>query len=257
MIIFVTTTKPFKSIFTNIQKNALNSWNKLNIEKKILVLTTEEECINFCQENGFIAITEFENSDISGIPTYRSLIESAKNFASDSDIICQINCDIILCNDFTETIKSFSSKCNFEKFALVGQRFDCQFTNELIDFSNSEWESNLPDGEWHPGCGMDYFVISKSTFNELPKFFVARFTYDGWIMGHIKSMNIPMFDCTQTIKAYHQNHGYGTDGNMSYDDFVSNNQSEISVNSQFSHSLNIERLNGKSKFENGEIVFTL
>ena len=220
-------------------------------------MTEEEECISFCSDNEITVISDYEKSEITGIPTYRSLIQAAKDFSETNDVICQINSDIILCDDFSETVKSFREQMNYEKYALVGQRFDCDFDNSLIDFS-TDWQKDLPDGQWHPSCGIDYFAFSKSTFDELPKFFVARFTYDGWLLGHLTRNSIPTFDCTNTIKAYHQNHGYGEEGNMDYHEHVEKNKLEISFNSQYVHSVNIDNINGRSvKTTDDKIYFEI
>ena len=249
-MIFVTTTRKFNNVFRNIQKNALNSWNRLDVEKTIIVLTKDLETKEFCRQNHFVVIYEFECSPTTGIPTFRSLYNAGKFFAKENESICLINADIILDDDFTSTYKSFrASFPSQEQYLLVGQRMDANFDNMLLDFTTSNWRESLPVGSLHPGCGIDYFLTSKTTFSDLPDFYISRFSYDGWLISNANSRpDVFLADCTMTIKCYHQNHEYGDEGNVKDEDWVKHPTiaDDVEKNSRYPHTLNIEKISIKS-----------
>jgi hypothetical protein len=258
-MIFVTTTKKFNNIFRNIQKNSLRSWNRLNIDKKIIVLTGDSETIEFCKESGFMFEETFEKSPRTGIPTFRSLYNIGKHYAKDDEEICVLNADIILDDDFVNTLMSFrESFSSQKKYLLVGQRIDANFNNALIDFSNESWRESMTDANMHPGCGIDYFLMSKYTFENLPDFYMSRLNYDGWLLGEANSNTETLVvDCTKTIKAFHQNHLYGENGDIVDADWVKHSTiiADVKENQRYPHRLSIESVPIKSFKLADRIIF--
>lgn len=237
-IIFVTTTKPFNSVFSFRQINAITSWCKLeNIEKEIYVFTEDKINEHFDEDTlKYInTINEFEKSNYTEIPTYRSLwnfgIKRAKEV---NGYVCQVNADIILTKSFVDTINAIIEQVDKESFGIIGQRTDWR-TPKAIDFSNKDWESLLileekKNFELHPGCGIDFIFGNEHTLPELPIFYVARLHYDRWLTGQLIGKNDFSIDITRTAMAIHQDHGYGNDGNWSINEHIANYNTEFKIN---------------------------
>lgn len=262
MIVFVTTTKPFNDSFYTIQKNAILSWKKLNIEKRIIVLSDDLSAKQFCDEHDIICLPIKNKSEKTNIPKFNGLYEEGIKNTGDNDVMCIINADIILNDSFVDTVNKFKESLpNENRFLLVGQRIDCNFNGLEIDYNKEDWRSDIPNGVLHSPSGVDYFVMSNKTFSSIPDFYISRFNYDGWIIGSAFNDGVKCVDCTATIEAIHQNHGYGENGDMSNAQFANQSskeiQEEIQHNRQWPHSMSMDKLKIKStKNERGEIVFT-
>lgn len=252
-IVFVTTTKPFNDFFGFRQLNAIQSWLLLpNIEKEVIIVTEEKidhligGLIN--NEGNVTVKSDYEKSNSSGIPTFRALIDAASEKVTEPNhFICQINADMILMSDFSEsvngcidTIIEESSKSEFDprKFCLMGRRTRWR-DPQKIDFENENWETELKKraviaGNLDEACAIDYFLCTEKTFQEMPDFFVARMKYDNWLVWNAVSNNHFAVDITETAISIHQDHQYGHENNLDFHKHLNQFNEEYKRNSKLS-----------------------
>ena len=107
MLIIVACPLPFIRENKMIQENAILSWKKLNIKKKIVITANETGTEEFCKLHNLIYEPDVKLSKW-GTPLIPSVFEMGiKHSENNKDIIMYINCDIILLEDFSRTIKLF------------------------------------------------------------------------------------------------------------------------------------------------------
>lgn len=200
MITFFTTCKDFNGKDYIRQINALNSWKALRQE--ILVLGVSSGVSGVCERLDIRHLPEVGNTKF-GRPSVRSLFKLAAAQAK-NDIICYVNADILLTKsiiEITEVLKDYI----VGEFACIGRRIDVN-VREFIDFEHPGWEYKL-NGDVHPPCGIDYFLLSKSLVPELeiPTFNIGVQGWDNW-MVYTLNTTCTLVDVSQVVSVYHQNH---------------------------------------------------
>lgn len=210
-ITFVCCPKPFSNTFSDIQENAILSWNRLPIEKDILVCGNEFGVKEFVENHSDIVthIPTIKCTDM-GTPLVSDIFEIVQEKCEKSDIICYINADIILFEDFVKTIEKFTQIFNpQDPFLLIGQRWDwnnesklrVQDFSDMNDFKNMTKSTAKPHGQ----SGIDYFVFSNGTFPFVYPFALGKFTWDQWLVGNAYRRNILTVDVGKSVYALHQN----------------------------------------------------
>lgn len=208
-VIFITSCKPFKNDIIWRQTNAILSWNNLKIDKKIIIVGDRESGVKeFCDNYPFIFNVKGIYSNHT--PFLYSLLEEGNKFASDNDIICLINSDIILTQTFVDTVCAFKKKYeHIDKYLLLGQRFDW-FQPRKIDVLNLDniLDEIKKESTIHPPYGSDYFIHSKKTLlnfiNKNLNF--GKPGYDRWLPYNCLKHKIFVCDVSKTINAIHQEH---------------------------------------------------
>ncbi len=246
MIIFVTCPRKFtkEHNIELIQKNAILSWKNLKIDKKIILSSDEEGCEEFCKKYDVIYEPNVEKNKW-GTPLVRSIMQNGVKYAKDDDIICFINADIILLNDFSETILNLENRLKrIQKYLLIGNKKNIK---QLIDFEN-EYISKICLNELinDRPSGKDYFIFSRHTynFNNIPDFAIGKYEYDSWIVGEAEYEKNIIIDITNNITALHQVAPWYIDGK-----FVERNEleyiknSEVIYNMSFKNSRKSKRVN--------------
>ncbi len=206
MITIFTTTKPFNWHNKIIQINAIQSWLLLRPECEIIIFGNEEGTAEIASKLGVRHVPDIECNEY-GTPLGSSIFASAQAL-SGNQLLCYVNADIILMNDFLSAVQ----RVNRQKFLMVGQRWDLDL-NELLDFKDVEWEFRLRTrvaeyGQLHPKTGIDYFVYSKGLYDNIPPFAIGRTAWDNWLIYRARTMKIPVIDATKAITVVHQNHDY-------------------------------------------------
>jgi hypothetical protein len=189
-----------------IQRNAILSWATLCPDCEIILFGKEEGTAEISSDNSLVNIEDVTCNE-HGTPYISSMFEIAQKY-SRNRILCYVNSDIILFRTILQIIR----KINFEKYVLIGQRFDVDI-DDPIDYNDIFWEKKLNDkiqttGKLHSPAGLDYFIFPKDTFSDIPRFSVGRPGWDNWMVYYAKSHNIPVIDGTTKILAVHQNHDY-------------------------------------------------
>lgn len=206
MLSFFTIPKPFIGHNGIIQRNAIQSWLTLDCASEVFLLGDDEGVKDVSSKFGIKHISKIVKNRY-GTPLISSAFDAVQEVAV-YDIICYINADVMLLDDFISGINSV----NMPLFLLTGRRWnlDVYFS---IDFSMQDWQSELLDIVKTKGClfsnlGLDYFVFPKQMNIKLPEFAVGRPGWDNWLVYEIWKKGYPIIDATNAITAIHQNHDY-------------------------------------------------
>lgn len=128
------------------------------------------------------------------------------------DLLCYINCDILLMGDFCAALKRVREK--HSTFLMVGRRWDTEITAPL-SFGNKDWESLLlwrvsRNGRRRGPEWIDYFVFSRGLHDDgVPPFVVGRVFWDNWLVWKAVASKHAVIDASARVVAVHQNHDYG------------------------------------------------
>ena len=223
-----------------IQRNAIQSWTLLP-DVEVILLGEEIGLAEVAKEFG---VKHFPNVKVneSGVPLISSMFEIARE-NSNGELLCTVNADMILMNDFVEAARtvlyggrvgggvsiqtsSYStaavSRPQRDKFVLLSQRWDYDITSPL-DFAEG-WESRLREGvrkqnQLHRPAGSDFFLFPKSCYQDVPKFTIGRAGWDNWMIYKARKEGWAVIDCTLSVMIAHQNHDYShlPDGKPHYE----------------------------------------
>lgn len=244
--------KPFTGKVNIIQRNAIKSWQSLHPKPEIILIGNELGAEEACKEFDIIHIEEVGRNEY-GTPLVSSLFKKAGACAS-YDILCYINADIMLTDNFMDAVKLVKDRK--DKLLMVGRRVDVQI-NEEFDSNISGWIEKIKsysrkNGHLHACTGIDYFIFKKGMFLDIPDFIVGRPCWDGWLVYQTRQSEIPVIDATSKILAIHQNHQY--DNNM-FDKNGKWNWSErqIGRNLELSNGLIQDISNATHRIKNNQI----
>lgn len=198
--------KPFKGLLEVIQLNAIASWTCLRPRPEIILFGDEERTSQVSEDFGLLHVPEVACNEY-GTPLLDDLFEKAQKIAK-NDLLCYVNADIILLDDFFETL----SRVPLAEYMLIGRRLDLDLDNRL-DFSSPLWKNHLRDtvkkkGKLHGHTGIDYFVFLRGLFRNLPPLAIGRTMWDNWLVYRARSQRVPVIDATLMVTAIHQNHNY-------------------------------------------------
>ena len=210
MLTFFTTAKPFKGHIAVIQRNALQSWKLLHPDVEIIVFGDDEGSAAVCSQLGLRHEPHVERTAL-GSNRVDYMFAKAQEIAR-HDLLCYINCDIILPADFCLALRLVRS--THPEFLLVGRRWDTDIT-QPIDFSHASWEQEVVplarnadrqrDAWW-----IDYFAFSRGLYGtNVPPFAVGRTAWDNRLIWSALDQGKPVIDASPTLTAVHQNHDYG------------------------------------------------
>ena len=198
--------KHFKGKIEDIQRNAIISWTFLKPRPQVILFGDEEGTARLADEFGLLHLPGIARNEY-GTPLVDDLFGKAQEIA-ENDILCYVNADIILLDDFMEAVERIS----FPGFMMTGQRLDLELDKPL-DFSSRNWKDQLKvtavkQGKLHGHTGLDYFVFSRGLYPEMPPFALGRTMWDNWLIYKARSLEVPVIDATQMINAIHQEHDY-------------------------------------------------
>lgn len=219
MLTFVCCPKPFSKAFSAIQRNAINSWCNLECVDKIVIVGNELGVENYIENlkkreerkkrNKIIYLKDIPTNKY-GTPLVNHIFKIAATYCD--KYVCYINCDIILTNDFQRSFTQFIEQYSSQKdFLLIGRRWDWHHPKK-IEFLQKGWRGRVRqeakrDGKYHAITGIDYFVFSKTTYNQvnIPPFGLGKFWWDLWLIGTASNMeNVMTVDLSTTVFAIHQ-----------------------------------------------------
>jgi hypothetical protein len=207
MITIFSIPKAFKGHVGTTQLNAIKSWMKLGEDCQVVVCGDDEGVVDAAREIGAECIPDIARNEF-GTPLLSSAFREIQKVARHR-ILCFVNADIILLNDFLSAIKHVTLR----DFLIVGQRWDMDVTQKL-DFGNESWDTHLRravanQGKLHGPLGSDYFVFpNDSRLLDIPPFAVGRPGWDCWFIYRARKLRIPVVDASGTVFIVHQNHDY-------------------------------------------------
>lgn len=209
MLTFFTTPKPFRGHIDVIQRNALRSWSQIHPEVEVILFGDDEGAAQAARELGIrheSSVKRNENGTKYLGPIYDRAQEIARN-----EILCYVNCDIILMSDFRHAVERLCERRR--DFLMIGQRWDLGVT-QRIDFDRADWERELSavalrEGKQRPPDWIDYFVFSRGLYyGKIPPFVVGRPGWDNWLVWYARAARTCVVDASQVVMAVHQNHDY-------------------------------------------------
>ena len=223
MLTIFTTAKPFRGHIRIIQRNALQSWKALHPEIEIILFGADEGAAETAQEFGLRHEPQVERNEW-GSKRLDYLFAQAQTIAR-NEILCYINCDIILMQDFWRAIERV--RAIHLEFLMVGRRWDTDI-REPLQFQSRErqspywrprdpqaphWEDDLRNLALRHGrkCSaewIDYFAFSRGLYGPDMPPFVLRVFWDNWLVWKALDARKPVIDASRAVMAVHQNHDY-------------------------------------------------
>jgi hypothetical protein len=208
MLTLFTTAKPFRGHVGIIQRNALQSWKALHPGIEIILFDGNEGAAEAAQEFGLRHEPHVERNEW-GTKRLDYLFARAQAIAR-HEILCYINCDIILMQDFWRAIERV--RAMHREFLMVGRRWDTDITAPLA-FAHPGWQEDLRSlalrcgrkctAEW-----IDYFAFSRGLYGPDMPPFVLRVFWDNWLVWKALDSGKPVIDASRAVMAVHQNHDY-------------------------------------------------
>lgn len=222
--------RAFAGIHAIRQTNAARSWSRLRPSPQITM---------FGQDVGDTALVYgywgLVGRNQEGTPLIGEAFLSMENWPLAKDILCYVNSDIILMQDFVETLEIVAER--FDQFLMVGQRWDIEI-NVPINFDGM-WESSLlvdleSRGKLHQPGGSDYFAFSRGLFTEFPPFAVGRVRWDNWVISNMVTHGIPVVDVSLVTTVVHQDvravHQAATEEERRYVDLYDRTKGRVAGN---------------------------
>jgi hypothetical protein len=209
MLTLFTTAKPFLGHSAIIQRNALKSWTLLHPNVEVILFGDDEGAAEVARELR-IRYEPYVPRSEHGSKRLDYMFSTARAIAR-NEILCYVNCDIILMDDFLRALKQVRGK--HSKFLMVGRRWDIEMP-EPLDYMQASWRSRLQgvalmrgvqrSEEW-----VDYFAFSKSLYGaSVPPLVVGRVHWDQWLVWKALQSGAAVIDASRGVIAVHQNHDY-------------------------------------------------
>jgi hypothetical protein len=217
LITFFSAPKPFTNPhIATIQHNAIKSWTLLP-DVEVLLLGEEAGLAEAAHDLGVKHLPGVVRNP-SGTPLISSMFQLARE-NSTSDLLCIINADMILMDDFVRAAMESRSLLlehhrqadGLHNFVLLSQRWDLDITTPL-EFT-SGWQNRLSStvhrlGQLHRPAGSDFFLFPRPAYTQVPSFTIGRAGWDNWMIYKARRENWPVIDCTPSVMIVHQNHDY-------------------------------------------------
>ncbi len=209
MLTFFSTPKPFRGHAGVIQRNALRSWKLVHPDAEVILFGDEEGAADAARELGLRHVPQVQLNE-HGTKYLSPIFDRAQEIAR-HDLLCYVNCDILLMADFRQAVERVSRLR--QAFLMVGRRWDTDIT-EAWDFSGADWAKRLRDfallhGKQRPQQWIDYFVFSRGLFyKNMPAFVIGRPGWDNWLVGQARASKARVVDASPVVVAVHQNHDY-------------------------------------------------
>src|SRR5262249_30275258 len=127
MLTLFSTPKPFRGHIDVIQSNAIQSWKRLHPSVDVILFGDDHGAAEAARACGFRHIPSVERSEY-GTKYLASIFDQAQELAR-YDVLCYVNCDIVLTDDFFRAQSNVASR--FPVFLMVGRRWDTDVRDPL------------------------------------------------------------------------------------------------------------------------------
>jgi hypothetical protein len=209
MLTLFSTPKPFHGHTGVIQRNALESWKRLDPDAEVILFGKEEGAAEVCRELGLRYEPEVLRTK-RGTKRLDSIFGRAQEIAR-HDVLSYVNCDIILTEEFVEALRRLLAWRS--RFLMVGCRWDTDVM-EPLDFSRAEWQKEIVRRARNEGYrrfyhAIDYFVFRRGMYSQIPPLVIGRIYWDHWLVGRALGSGAAVVDVSEVVCAIHQNHDYG------------------------------------------------
>jgi hypothetical protein len=207
MLTIFTIPKAFKGHIEVIQRNAIQSWTRLEPRPEIILFGKDEGTAEVARELGLRHEAEVATS-ARGTPLVNDLFgraEAAASFAC----MCYVNADIILVNEFLRAVGLVQKQ--MPKSLMVSKRINLD-VRERLEFG-ARWEEGIKkradaNGEEEHYSGIDVFVYPKGMYPQIPEFAIGRLWWDHWLIKAVRERKLPVVDASRIAPLLHQKHDY-------------------------------------------------
>lgn len=209
MITIFSTPKAFHGHIDMIQRNAIQSWQRLDPDVEVILVGDDLGAAEVCQQFGIRNIPKVAKNRY-GTKYLGSIYDQVHELARHATL-CHVNCDIILKSDFIRAARSVVGRQ--DRFLLAGRRWDVDI-RETVNFARRDWEQQLDSlarttNRPRPAQWIDYFLFSKGLYyKKIPDFVIGRPGWDNWLLWYPLSQGVPVIDASGEVLAIHQNHDY-------------------------------------------------
>ena len=208
MLTLFSTPKAFKGHAGVIQRNAIESWTKLEPRPEIILLGNDEGAAEVARDFGLRHLPNVATND-HGTPLLSDLFRQAEAAAT-TPYMCYVNADIILLGDFLRAAETVQRR--FPKSLLVSKRINLDIA-ERLNF-DAPWEEAIKQrasatGKDEHYSGIDVFVFPKGMYPRIPDFAIGRVWFDHWLIKAVREQKLPVVDASLVAPLLHQNHDYG------------------------------------------------
>ena len=199
--------KPFRGHIATIQRNAIGSWARLRPSCQILLFGSEEGTAETAREFDVCHVPDVARNEY-GTLLLDDVFEKARKL-SNYELLCYINCDIVLMNDFIQGVKEVSQWR--KRFLMIGECRNLDITD--LTFNRPNWEEYLraealQRGRRRGPYANDYFVFPRDFYEHLLPLALGRAYFDHWLIWKARALKAAVVDATPTVLAVHQNHDY-------------------------------------------------
>jgi hypothetical protein len=220
--------KPFGHDTDLIQRNAINSWVRLQPEVDVLLIGDEVGIAETAIELGVRHAGGIEFNE-QGTPLVSSAFEIAHR-NSNSPFLAYCNCDVILMKDFARTVELLAQTPKFAQFIAFGQRTDLK-VDRNIDFDQLLQIERLleeckKNGVRSSNVCKEYFVFNRELYQDVPPFAIGRGNWDNWMIHSAKTNRIPVVKVSELVTAIHQSHDYSHTSAGRFKCYVSGKEAE-------------------------------
>jgi hypothetical protein len=207
MLTILSTPKAFTGLFAVIQRNAIESWTKLEPRPEIILFGTDAGTAELCAELDLIHVPDVATND-HGTPLLSDMFLTGQRLASNR-AVCWANADIIFTPEVMDAARIVEER--LRPVYAVGRRTDLDQTDPL-GFAEG-WSDHLArraavDGERKPANWIDWFMFTRGLFEDLPPFAIGRPGYDPWLIWRAADLGADVIDATDHVLAVHQRHDY-------------------------------------------------
>lgn len=200
---FFSVPKPWIPPFDAIQMAAVRSWLALGV--RVVLLGNETGVAEAARGLNVEHVTDLEYNRW-GTPLMHSALHLAQVDTPAGELVCFVNTDIVLGQEFLETVKAVHAR--FAGFWLmVGKRTDLDVP-ELAVIAHTPaalLRAAQRTGVDHGWGGIDYLVFPTGTFRLMYPFAIGKFVWDQWLVGNAYRRGLPVVDCSATVPAVHLN----------------------------------------------------
>jgi beta-arabinofuranosyltransferase len=201
--------KPFVGADSVANRRAIESWLQLKPKPKVTLLGNEVGYYEAARDYG-LRLEQGIDSSFLGLPLFNSMVDRANR--SDADIAVIVNGDIILTQDFVQTMRKVSS--TIRNYLVIAARYDVDGLPNGKDVNSDTVRSHVLDtGRLHTYGGMDLWAWNtrgpRIFGPEMPHFIFGRGKYDNWMTHEaIVAGHREVIDASETAMIVHIRHDY-------------------------------------------------
>lgn len=208
MLTLFSVQRAFRGATGIIQNNALGSWARLGASCEVILFGDEPGVAEAAARHGVRHYSNVARNEY-GTPLLDDIFAKASQI-SQRPLLCMLNADIILVDDFLPAVERAISRLS--PSLMISSRFNFPLEHELS--FEPGWDRALrlaarAAGRMYPAGGSDIFVFTRGLFQAVPPFAIGRGFWDNWLIRESGVRGAPVIDATSTVTAIHQDHDYG------------------------------------------------